>query len=97
MWIRDGGQVMAGVRALTGVDLSPPAGGAVRAGGPAAWQEPSPEDAHHYEQQVQARTRGLRERVLVNVDQFLSPSRFLAERMMRWLSLIHISEPTRPY
>lgn len=77
------GRAVAGVRSVTGVDLSGLARGASRGGG-AGWTEPPAEDAHHYATQAAARERGLRARVAPNVDHFLAPSRFLAQRMIHW-------------
>ena len=78
------GRVVAGVNAVTGLDLS----GVVRAGARAGTSGPNPqpssEEAQACQAQVEARERGLRERVVQGVDQFLAPSQFLADRLIAW-------------
>ncbi|MDA1264404.1 MAG: glycosyltransferase [Planctomycetota bacterium] len=88
------GKALGAVHQLTGVDLSALARKAAnaRATGAAAtqssaadaWEEPSAEDAHHYQVQVATRTQAFRQRVTQSVDQFLSPSHFLAGRLVDW-------------
>jgi glycosyltransferase involved in cell wall biosynthesis len=78
------GRVLAGVNAVTGIDLSGVARGAGQGDAAAGYALPSAEDAHYYQVQVEARDRALRERLVEGVDQFLAPSRFLADRLTRW-------------
>lgn len=78
------GRVVAGVNKVTGMDLS----GVARTGGRVApageYRSPSAGQALHYRAQAETRDLALRERVVPNVDQFLAPSRFLADRLIAW-------------
>jgi glycosyltransferase involved in cell wall biosynthesis len=86
------GRVIAGVKGVTGVDLSGAAKGASRAlaretqkpAGDAAPIEGVPAGAAERAVEVAERDAAVRARVVPNVHRFLSPSRFLLERFVEW-------------
>jgi glycosyltransferase involved in cell wall biosynthesis len=79
---------IAGLRGALGLDLSEPARRArerLRAGGSTGPAAPAPpEEIAAMAGEVRARERGMRERVVPGVDLFLSPSRFVRDRMVEW-------------
>jgi len=84
---RTTGRAIAKLHALTKVDLGPVARGAARwahKGSVGDWQPPDAAEAEQFEAYARERTRELRERTIGNVDRFLSPSRFLVERLVAW-------------
>jgi glycosyltransferase involved in cell wall biosynthesis len=79
------GRALAGVHALTGVDLAGAARrAATKTSEDSAWQAPPADEAQVYAQAVKVRDAALRERVLPRVQRFISPSHFLAGRMIAW-------------
>ncbi|MEE8469676.1 MAG: glycosyltransferase, partial [Planctomycetota bacterium] len=84
---RTAGRAIAKLHALTHVDLGPVARGAARwaqAAAPKEWRPPAAAETERFEALARERTRELRERTIASVDRFLSPSRFLVERLVAW-------------
>lgn len=83
---RSAGRWIAGVKDLTGVDVSAAAKAAARRFGLAqqAGAAPDPESVARLASQLAQRDRTLRQQVLEGVGRFIAPSRFLLERMREW-------------
>ncbi len=82
------GRALSGVRRGTGVDLAPLARGVGRAlqgrRGQERFEPPDAEEQARYAEAVRERRAYLTGRVPGAVQRFLSPSRFLRERMVAW-------------
>ncbi len=81
--------IVAGVRRVTRVNLAPLLTRAARVFASRATQTPptkeaDPERVAAMRARVAERERGLKERVVANVDRFLAPSRFLYDRFVEW-------------
>jgi glycosyltransferase involved in cell wall biosynthesis len=80
------GKALAALRGATGLDLTGAARGAEKLLRPPPSQaaEPAPEDAAAMAREAAERDEAMRSRLVPAVDLFLSPSRFLLERLVEW-------------
>jgi glycosyltransferase involved in cell wall biosynthesis len=84
---RSAGKALAALRGATGLDLSGAARGAerlLRSPASAPLAEPEPQAAAALAREAAERDQAMRERLVPSVDLFLSPSRFLLERLVEW-------------